>query len=135
MDPVREIVISEDGIRLSKRSKKYDYLWQQIRMAESYQRTAYKLYGAGPVGKMVRRTFVLITNDGNKFKFDLSRDFADFSDGDQLEKALKQFLDVKVHEQCLNKKFYEQKNLLSSRPLCSEQVKHRMTETEITAQQ
>jgi len=81
---------------LVKGGKKYCYSWKDVRSAFIDQRATFKAYGAGSWGKTVRRTFVLKMVDGNKFLFDVSRDFPDFRNGVQLEEDLKRYIDVNV---------------------------------------
>jgi hypothetical protein len=94
LSPVTQIVVGEKQILLTRAGKSFSYELNQIESAVISSRERYKMYGAGIGGKYVKRTFHLTTKD-NVFAFDVSLDFPDFDDSEELERLLKKRLRVK----------------------------------------
>lgn len=93
LNPVTEIVTTNETICLNKGKKSYLYKWHEVLSAEIERREIYKLYGAGIGGKMVKDTLKLKTAD-EAFSFDVSSDFPDFRENDQLLNVLKTHVSV-----------------------------------------
>ena len=91
--PVTQIIIEEGQISLTRAGETFSYVWNQFESAVISSREQYKMYGAGIGSKYVKRTFHLTTKD-NTFAFDVSLNFPDFQDSEELEQLLKKHLHV-----------------------------------------
>jgi hypothetical protein len=100
--PVKEIVITNDGIALRKGAKNFKFKWQDISSAVILKRRKEKAYGKGATTEFLQKLFELRVA-GMTFRFDVSSNFPDFKYPDLLVAELRKHL--KLEEKTDDRKF------------------------------
>ncbi len=93
--PVKEIEISDANLSISQGRKIYKFDWNQVSSARIVIKDKYKSYGTGTAAKFTQKTFILIVAN-KEFKFDVSTNFPDFKNNDQLLNLLMKHLQVEI---------------------------------------
>lgn len=93
--PVKEIEISDANFSITQGGKTYKFDWNQVSSARIVIRDRYKSYGTGTAAKFTQKTFMLIVAN-KEFKFDVSTNFPDFKNNDQLLNLLMKYLQVEI---------------------------------------
>lgn len=87
--PIKEIVISDDGITLVRKGRKYRYQWNEIGGAYTIREE-----GMTRFARIIKTVMVLVTPD-QKFTFDISANFPDFQNSRILVSELQKHLTIK----------------------------------------
>ncbi|MDP2393018.1 MAG: hypothetical protein Q8Q45_16655 [Methylococcaceae bacterium] len=93
--PVKEIKISDANFSITQGGKIYQFDWNQVSSARIVIRDRYKSYGTGTAAKFTQKTFILIV-ENKEFKFDVSTNFPDFKNNDQLLNLLMKHLQIEI---------------------------------------
>ncbi len=93
--PVKEIEISGTGFSITQGGKISKFAWTEVSSAHIVMKDRYKSYGTGTAAKFIQKIFILNVSS-KTFKFDVSANFPDFKNNDQLLNLLQKYLHVEV---------------------------------------
>ncbi|NOT13806.1 MAG: hypothetical protein HOP23_18615 [Methylococcaceae bacterium] len=93
--PIKEIEVSDTGLTVTQCGKKYKFDWPEVNSACIVMKDRYKSYGTGTAAKFIQKTFIIKMPD-KTFMFDVSTNFPDFKNNDQLLRLLGEYLQIEV---------------------------------------
>lgn len=94
--PVKKIIINNDKIALERKGQLYTYTWLEIKDPIIISQEIMKAYSGRSFGKMVKKSFCFSTPDKKNYEIDVSHQFPDFENNEQMLNLLDNNLNIKT---------------------------------------